>query len=138
MKSLPKILLLPLVALVASCDLFIGNDSSLLHLAVSMGTPFVGIYGPTSLGNFRPIPVRPRQGRFALPAWPCFSPHYFVGGDQVLSGPCCEGTCAALETITAHSVAEHAAVLLAEHFTTMPEIALLEPSGDSAEAADAV
>jgi lipopolysaccharide heptosyltransferase II len=124
--------LLASIGLIASCDLFIGNDSSLLHLAVAMGTPFVGIYGPTSLGNFRPVPVRPRQGRFALPAWPCFSPHYFVGGDQVLNGPCCEGTCAALETITARSVAEQAAVLLGERFAPQSEIAAMEaPAAES-------
>jgi ADP-heptose:LPS heptosyltransferase len=122
--------LLASIGLIERCDLFIGNDSSLLHLAAAMGTPFVGIYGPTGLGNFRPIPLRPRQGRFALPAWPCFSPHYFVGGDHVLTGPCCQGTCAALETITAHSVAEQAAALLADRFTPLPELPAVEPAAE--------
>ncbi|MBF6591093.1 MAG: glycosyltransferase family 9 protein [Ktedonobacterales bacterium] len=116
--------LLGSVALIGACDLFIGNDSSPLHLAAATGTPFVGIYGPTSLGNFRPIPIRPHQGRFALPAWPCFSPRYFVGGGPCLSGPCCEGTCAALETISVAHVVEQANTLLARHFTPAAREAL--------------
>jgi lipopolysaccharide heptosyltransferase II len=106
--------LLTTAALIERCDLFIGNDSGLLHLAAALGTSYVGIYGPTSLDNFRPIAVRPGQGRLALPAWPCFTPRHFVGGDHALRGPCCERTCAALETISPAQVIAHADALLAE------------------------
>ena len=33
-------------ALVSQCDLFIGHDSGPLYVALAMGTPSVGLYGP--------------------------------------------------------------------------------------------
>lgn len=35
-------------ALIKSCDLFIGNDSGLLHIADALSIPSVGIFGPSS------------------------------------------------------------------------------------------
>jgi ADP-heptose:LPS heptosyltransferase len=35
-------------ALIQKCSLVIGNDSGPLHIAVSVGTPTLGIYGPTN------------------------------------------------------------------------------------------
>ena len=35
-------------ALIKRCNLFIGNDSSLMHVAAAVKTPVVGIFGPTS------------------------------------------------------------------------------------------
>ena len=35
-------------ALIKKCNLVIGNDSGPLHIAVSVGTPTLGIYGPTN------------------------------------------------------------------------------------------
>ncbi len=32
----------------AACDAFVGNDSGLLHLALAVGVPATGIYGPTT------------------------------------------------------------------------------------------
>lgn len=37
-----------LAALIEKCSLIIGNDSGPLHLAVAVGTPVLGIYGPTN------------------------------------------------------------------------------------------
>jgi ADP-heptose:LPS heptosyltransferase len=36
------------IALISLCDLFIGIDSGLLHIAASVRTPGIGIFGPTS------------------------------------------------------------------------------------------
>jgi ADP-heptose:LPS heptosyltransferase len=36
------------IALVSDCDLLLGIDSGLLHIAASVGTPAVGIFGSTS------------------------------------------------------------------------------------------
>lgn len=75
--------LLASFAVIARCDLFIGNDSSPLHAAAALGTPYVGIYGPTCLANFQPLPRRPGQGRLVA-AWPPAAPTtYFVGGQSI-------------------------------------------------------
>lgn len=41
-------------ALLARCALFIGNDTGLLHVAAALGTPTVGIFGPTAPEIFLP------------------------------------------------------------------------------------
>ncbi|HEY7833835.1 MAG TPA: glycosyltransferase family 9 protein [Ktedonobacterales bacterium] len=78
-----KLPLLATGALIARCALFVGNDSSLLHLAAALGTSYVGIFGPTSPANFRPIPSRSGQGRLVLPDPPCARLEYFVGGRPI-------------------------------------------------------
>jgi heptosyltransferase-2 len=35
-------------ALIGSCDLFISNDSGLMHVAAALSTPVIGLFGPTS------------------------------------------------------------------------------------------
>ncbi|MCL4508357.1 MAG: glycosyltransferase family 9 protein [Chloroflexi bacterium] len=47
-------------ALIAQCDLFIGNDSGPLHIATAVGTPVIGIYGPTDPRVFGPWTSRPQ------------------------------------------------------------------------------
>lgn len=78
-----KLPLLATCALIARCALFIGNDSSLLHAAAALGTPYVGIFGPTSPANFQPIAVHPGQGCLVLPEPPCARLEYFVGGRPI-------------------------------------------------------
>ena len=69
-------------AIARRCALFIGNDSSPLHIAVAVGTPAVGIYGPTNQANFHPL--GDHHGAVAapepLPCQPCF---HFVGAHPV-------------------------------------------------------
>lgn len=49
-----------LAAVLADCTLFVGNDSGLGHLAASVGTPVVSVFGPTD----------PRAyGPYAAPGW---------------------------------------------------------------------
>jgi ADP-heptose:LPS heptosyltransferase len=104
--------LLTSFALIESCDLFIGNDSSLLHAAATLGTPYVGIVGPTSPASFHPVGRHPRQGMLVQPSPPCRRPQYFVGGDLPWRRPCCWGTCRALAALRADAVLAAAAVLL--------------------------
>lgn len=111
--------LLGTAALIEQADLFIGNDSSPLHLAATVGTSFVGVYGPTSLANFRPIPIRSRQGRFALPPWSCGSPQYFVGGAPIWNHPCCEGACASLLALEPQTVIDQAEAHLSTDFAPL-------------------
>src|SRR5919202_1389215 len=104
--------LLTSFALIESCDLFIGNDSSLLHAATALGTPYVGIVGPTSPANFHPVGRYPRQGTLVQPSPPCRRPQYFVGGALPWRRPCCRGTCRALAALRADAVLAAATVLL--------------------------
>ncbi|HUZ76825.1 MAG TPA: glycosyltransferase family 9 protein [Chloroflexota bacterium] len=41
-------------AIVQAARLLLGNDSSLLHLAAAVGTPFVGVYGPSDPVRHQP------------------------------------------------------------------------------------
>ncbi len=41
-------------ACLARCTLFIGNDSGLMHLAASAGTPTLGLFGPTPATEYAP------------------------------------------------------------------------------------
>jgi len=43
-----------LAALLEKADLFVTNDTGPLHLASAVGTPTVGIYGPTSPDRYGP------------------------------------------------------------------------------------
>lgn len=107
--SLP---LLTSLGLIAACDLFVGNDSGLLHAAAALGIPYVGIFGPTNPSNFHPIGLHPQQGRLVVPPVACRSPVYFVGGSTVWQRPCCRGVCRALATLSPDAVSETADALL--------------------------
>ena len=41
-------------AVLARCDLFVGNDSGLMHLAAAAGTPTLGLFGPTPAAQYAP------------------------------------------------------------------------------------
>jgi len=69
------------MALFAACDLFVGNDSGPLHLASAVGTPVVGVYGPTDPAVFGPW--APPQRVVTIQA-PEFRPAIrFVGGATI-------------------------------------------------------
>lgn len=46
--------LLETAAILERSSAFVGNDSSLLHMASALGTPAVGIFGATNARNYRP------------------------------------------------------------------------------------
>jgi ADP-heptose:LPS heptosyltransferase len=41
-------------ACLARCALFVGNDSGLMHLAAAIGTPTLGLFGPTPAREYAP------------------------------------------------------------------------------------
>jgi ADP-heptose:LPS heptosyltransferase len=101
-------------ALAARCDLFIGNDSSPLHIASASGTRVVGIYGLTDPRSYRPWVPGGREGAdYAVvrSALPCACRFPLVGGITLLAWARCM-TCPALKTITPEQVLEAALSLL--------------------------
>ncbi|WP_296815590.1 glycosyltransferase family 9 protein [Brevundimonas sp.] len=52
--------LLPTAALLGQSDLFVGNDSGLMHLAAAMNTPVVALFGPTDERLYGPWAVEHR------------------------------------------------------------------------------
>jgi ADP-heptose:LPS heptosyltransferase len=91
-------------ALISCLDLFIGNDSGLLHAAAALGTPYVGVYGPTALASFAPLSPYPGQGVCLSPEVPCRTPRHFIGGETVWYRHCCQGTCTALADLPPRNV----------------------------------
>ncbi|HEV2236461.1 MAG TPA: glycosyltransferase family 9 protein, partial [Ktedonobacterales bacterium] len=65
--SLPE-----LAALLARCDLLVSGDSGPLHIACAVGTPVVGLYGPTDPAISGPLGRRAVVLRQDLWCAPCY------------------------------------------------------------------
>ena len=84
-------------ALLEQVDLFIGNDSALVHLAVAAGTPTVAIFGLTNAQAWGPF-ADEKAGqqalidRLNLPCMPCF----YRGHDLGTPEGCATRDCLAL------------------------------------------
>jgi heptosyltransferase II len=61
-----------LPALLAACQLFIGNDSGAMHVAAAAGVPVVGIFGPTNPQGTAPITPMETIVRGPTFCSPCF------------------------------------------------------------------
>ena len=70
-----------LAAILKRCDLFIGADSGVMHLAAAVGTPLVAIFGPSNHRAWGPWPRDDRHIilRADLPCSPCSYVGYSVG-----------------------------------------------------------
>ena len=103
-------------ALIEEATLFVGNDSAPLHMAAAVGTPAVGIFGPSDWNEFHPVGKTGYQHRVVhsnLACSPCFR---FLGNDA----PWIPNTCysrACLKAITPQQVMEAATDLLAQRET---------------------
>lgn len=53
--------LLTLAAVIKQSTLFLGNDSGLMHMSAAVGTPTIGLFGPTNDQNYGPWNNTPRQ-----------------------------------------------------------------------------
>jgi ADP-heptose:LPS heptosyltransferase len=49
-----KLSLAEVAACLQRCVLFVGNDSGLMHLAAAAGTPTLGLFGPSQVGEYAP------------------------------------------------------------------------------------
>ncbi len=96
---------------IEASTLFIGNDSSPLHIAAAVGAPSIGIYGPSDWREFHPVGrsgYRSRVLHADLPCAPCFR---FVGNKPLWQvNPCYSYAC--LKSIDARQVMDAAAELL--------------------------
>jgi heptosyltransferase II len=59
-------------AVLKHCQVFVSNDSGLLHVAAACGVPVVGLYGPTNWQRLHPWTDRHTIVRASLPCMPCF------------------------------------------------------------------
>ncbi|MEV8877750.1 glycosyltransferase family 9 protein [Mesorhizobium ciceri] len=62
-----------LTALLAEASIFLGNESGPMHIAASVGTPAVGLYGLTSPEQWGPFGVSNRTLQPVMPC-PCIAP----------------------------------------------------------------
>jgi ADP-heptose:LPS heptosyltransferase len=92
------------MAVLERCALFVGNDSAPMHMAAALGVPTIGIFGPTSVANFRPRGARVTIVRAGLACSPCF---HFVGSHPVWSGSRCNVP-SCMQAVPIHSVVEAA------------------------------
>ncbi len=83
-----------LAAQLAACTLFIGNDSSPMHLAAAVHIPVIAIFGPTSPQEYGPYPLDDPQ-HCALWRHPTGQPCFFLGKMQ----PCANCTCMQAVTV---------------------------------------
>ena len=100
-------------ALIEASSLFIGNDSCPLHIAAAVGTPGVGVFGPSDWREFQPVGkpgYRSHTIHSDLPCAPCFR---FVGVKPLWHVNTCYSY-ACLKAIDARRVMEAAVDLLQE------------------------
>lgn len=84
-------------AQIESSSLFIGNDSSPMHLAAAVGTPVIAIFGPTSPTEYGPYPLDDPQ-HIAIWHHPTGQPCFFLGKMQA----CANCTC--MQSVTVDDV----------------------------------
>ena len=60
----------------AAADVAISNDSGLMHIAAALGTPTMGIFGPTSPYHWAPLNglAATVQTKTTVPCQPCHRP----------------------------------------------------------------
>ncbi|MBU4208531.1 MAG: lipopolysaccharide heptosyltransferase II [Proteobacteria bacterium] len=62
------------IALIERCQLFITNDSGLMHVAAALDTPQIAIFGSTDYVTTRPSSPKSQIIRVPVPCSPCLKP----------------------------------------------------------------
>lgn len=97
--------------LLKKCRLYLGNDSGPLHLAAAVGTPTLGLFGPTAPGQF--YPYHPPFHTYIHKMFSC-SPCYKFGGSLWQQIPkCSRAYC--MEAITPEEVFEKFSVFSGQY-----------------------
>jgi len=78
-----KTTLKQLAALIKKCQVFVGNDTGPLHLAIAVQTPVVALFGPTSPTLTGPYGSKQIVLSKNLPCAPCFKAKKCPQGSQV-------------------------------------------------------
>ncbi|MBI4498928.1 MAG: glycosyltransferase family 9 protein [Chloroflexi bacterium] len=94
-----------LAAMLERCDVFLGSDSGVMHLAAAVGTPVVAVFGPSNHRAWGPWTGRGRESRATvlrvdLPCSPCV----YIGVGLGTPQGCPERTC--LVTLSPEHVTE--------------------------------
>ncbi len=87
----------------ASASVAVSNDSGLLHVAAALGTPAIGIFGPTSPWHWAPLnPLAATvQAHSELPCRPCHKPVCRLGHHRCMRDIGTEQVLAAVHTALA-------------------------------------
>ncbi len=67
------------MALIAACDLFITNDSGLMHVAAALDVPLIAIFGSTNPVTTGPFSARSRVVKSTVDCAPCLEPRCPLG-----------------------------------------------------------
>jgi N-acetylglucosaminyldiphosphoundecaprenol N-acetyl-beta-D-mannosaminyltransferase len=103
-----KTSLAQLAALLKTCDLFIGADSGVMHLAAAVGTPVVAVFGPSNADAWSPW--QPGGKTAVVRSAPECSPCSYVGHGIGLREGCAARTC--MRMVTAEQVVAAAQAIL--------------------------
>lgn len=93
-----KTTLAELAGVIQSADLYIGTDSGVMHLAASVGTPVVTIFGPSNADAWGPW--TPTGKSIVIRSAPECSPCSYVGHSIGLREGCPARTCMRMITVT--------------------------------------
>ena len=72
--------------IMAGADIAVCNDSGLLHVSAAVGTPVLGIYGPTSPEKYPPLSDRSAVIWQRTPCSPCYRPLCPYGNHACMNG----------------------------------------------------
>jgi len=102
MKTTPldltgKTSLAELAGVIQSADLYIGVDSGVMHMAASVGTPIVSIFGPSNADAWHPW--TPQSKSIVVRSAPECSPCSYVGHGIGLREGCPARTCMRMITV---------------------------------------
>jgi exopolysaccharide biosynthesis WecB/TagA/CpsF family protein len=114
-----------LAGLLSTCDLFIGADSGVMHIAAAVGVPVVAIFGPTNPDAWGPWNP-PGQSVIVRSAPEC-SPCGYVGHQVGLRGGCEARTCMRMVTMAqvlaaAREILNDVPVVGALNLTPLPNL----------------
>ena len=76
--------LLELAALMKHSDLFVGNDTGVMHIAAAVGCPVLGLFGPTDPSVWGPRGKKTKVLYKGLDCRACFHPGCFRGEDNCM------------------------------------------------------